>query len=103
MLAATRLWQAYFHPHAQAVLVRGLTSDYALQARRVVRWLKSTGRTQVTRTEVRVQGLGKTVNAGRAEGLLANLYALGFVRPARGRTGGRPSELWEVNPALMAA
>ncbi|MBV8411357.1 MAG: DUF3987 domain-containing protein [Alphaproteobacteria bacterium] len=103
VLAATRLWEGYFHPHARAVLARGLPSDFSLQARRVARWLKSTRRTQVTRTEVRTQGLGKTVNAGRAEALLGNLCALGFVRPLRPETGGRPSERWEVNPALAAA
>ena len=102
MWAATSLWQGYFHPHAQAILVRGLPSDFALRARRIVRWLKSTRRTQVTRTDVRIQGLGKTVTSGGAEALLGNLYALGFVRPARTETGGRPSETWEVNPALLA-
>jgi hypothetical protein len=103
VLAATRLWKSYLHPHARAALARGLSSDFSLQARRVVRWLKSTGRTQTTRTEVRIQGLGKTVNADRAEGLLGNLYARGFVRPVRSDTGGRPSESWQVNPALAAA
>jgi hypothetical protein len=103
VLAAMRLWESYFHPHARAVLARASPSDFSFEARRVARWLKATGRAQVTRTEVRVQGLGKTVNAHRTELLLGNLYAVGYVRPARSETGGRPCERWDVNPALAAA
>ena len=60
-------------------------------------------RTQVSRTEVRVQALGKTVNAARAELVLGRLWAAGLVRPAAHEPlpqGGRPPQRWEVNPAL---
>ena len=104
--AACRLWREYFRPHARAVLDRCGPTDSDRQRRRIVRWLKAGAKTEVTRTEVRVQALGKTVNAGRTELLLGTLRAKGVVRPAVSESrpqGGRPSQLWEVNPALASA
>ena len=43
------------------------------------------------------------IEQGRYDELPGVPYALGFVRPVRSETGGRPSELWDVNPALAAA
>ena len=104
--AASRLWRDYFRLHARAVFDRGAPSNFDHQARRVVRWLKTVGKTEITRTEVRVQALGKTVNAGRAQMLLRHLHAGGIVRPAAyasSRQGGRPPQVWEINPALLAS
>jgi hypothetical protein len=105
VVSATRLWQGYFLPHARAVLDRGAPSDLERQARRVARWLKAGGekRANVTRQEVRIQALGKTVTADRTDGVLGRLWAMGYVRPAARTSlpqGGRPSQRWEVNPAL---
>jgi Protein of unknown function (DUF3987) len=103
--AASRLWRDYFRLHARAVFDRGAPSNFDRQARRVVRWLKTVGKTTITRTEVRVQALGKTVNASRAQLLLRHLHATGIVRPAAFQSppqGGRPPQVWEVNPGLLA-
>jgi uncharacterized protein DUF3987 len=104
--AASRLWRNYFRPHAGAVLERATPSNFDAETRRVVRWLKARGRTEVTRTEVRVQALGKSVNASRAQMLLRSLHSGGIVRPALRALppqGGRPPQVWEINPALMSA
>lgn len=102
--AAVRLWQDYFRPHARAVLDRGVPSDFEREARRIVRWLKAGAKSEVTRTDVRVQALGRTVNSGRTEYLLGHLQAKGVVRPAAsGPQVGRPLQLWEVNPSLAGA
>ncbi len=103
--AAERLWQGYFRPHARAVLDRAAPSDFERQVRRVALWLKVGAgvRPQVSATEVRVQALGKTVNAARANTVLGRLWAAGLVRPASHAPlpqGGRPPQRWDVNPAL---
>jgi hypothetical protein len=53
-----------------------------------------------------VQALGKTVTSGRTQLLLGTLSAKGVVRqvaPEWRPQGGRPSQLWKVNPALASA
>jgi len=104
--AAERLWHDYFRPHGRAVLQRALPSDFDRQARRVALWLKAGAgaRPQVTRQEVRVQALGKTVSAARADLVLGRLWSAGLVRPASHDPlpqGGRPAHRWDINPALV--
>jgi hypothetical protein len=101
--AAARLWSDYFRPHAHAVFDRAGPTDLERQVRRVVRWLKAGQRTQATREEVRRYALGKTTDAQRTDLVLGRLYACGILRPAAHQPspeGGRPRQLWEVNPAL---
>lgn len=105
---ASHLWRDYFWPHAGAVLDRAAPSDLDRQARRVARWLRAgaKARRQVSQTQVRIEALGKTVNAGRANVVLGRLWSAGLVRPAAHEArphGGRPPLLWEVNPALAAS
>jgi hypothetical protein len=104
--AATRLWRDYFRPHGRAVLDRCAPSDFERQVRRVVRWLKKpAAKPEITREEVRRQALGKTVNAGQADLVLGRLWSAGIVRPAAHDPlpqGGRPSQRWEINPALAS-
>jgi len=104
--AAGRLWRDYFRLHARAVLDLGAPSNFDRQARRVIRWLKEVGKSAITRTEVRVQALGKTVNASRTQLLLRHLHDAGIVRPASypmPPQGGRPPQVWEVNPTLLTS
>lgn len=59
--------------------------------------------TCVTREQVRREGLGRTVNASGADQVLYRLRLANIVRqmPDGWRaTGGRPTNIWEVNPAL---
>ena len=103
--AAIALWRDYFRPHAALVFDAAGPDDLKGQARRVIRWLRSTGAAEITREQVRRQGLSFGVNAARADLVLGRLRAAGIVRPgprASGPQGGRPAERWEVNPRLGA-
>ncbi len=104
--AAVRLWRDYFRPHANLVFDRAGPTDLHRQARRVVRWIRANARTQVTREDVRRHALCRTVNAARTDSVIAHLLsghvlrAVSFAVPLQ---GGRPPQLYEVNPALGLA
>jgi hypothetical protein len=84
------------------VLDRGAPSTFDRNARRIARWLTTAGKWEVTRTEVRVQALGKTVNSARTEMLLRHLQSAGLVRlSVVPSDGGRPAQQWQVNPGLL--
>jgi hypothetical protein len=101
--AAIALWTDYFRPHASVVFNRGGPTDLERRARRVIRWLKAGGRTEVSRENVRRDALAQSVSAAGADTVLFRLTAAGFVRPIThdvSPRGGRPAERWQVNPAL---
>jgi hypothetical protein len=103
---AARLWNDYFHAHANLVFDRAGPSDLLRQARRVVRWLQANRASQFTREDVRSHALCRSVNAGRTDMVLGRLWAGGVVQPVRhvsSPQGGRPPQLWQVNPALVPA
>lgn len=100
---AVALWTGYFRPHALGLFMRTLPTTTEVQARRVARWLRSKGMTCVTREQVRREGLSRTVKASDADQVLYRLRTANIVRqmPDGWRaTGGRPTNIWEVNPAL---
>jgi hypothetical protein len=100
---AVALWQGYFRPHATSLFTRTMPTTTEVQARRVARWLRSNGMTCVTREQVRRDGLGRTVNASDTDQVLYRLRSANIVRqmPDGWRaTGGRPTNIWEVNPSL---
>jgi hypothetical protein len=104
--AAVRLWNDYFRPHARAVFDRGLPSDLNRRARRVMRWLKTGRRTEVSREDVRREALAQSVTAEGADLVLYRLTALGVLRGVAvvsSPRGGRPAQRWQVNPALAQA
>lgn len=101
--AAAVLWEGYFRPHATSLFMRTMPTTTEVQARRVARWLRSKGMTCVTREQVRREGLSRTVKASDADQVLYRLRSANIVRqmPDGWRaTGGRPTNIWEVNPAL---
>ena len=101
--AAARLWNDYFRPQANLVFDRAGPTDLQRQARRVVRWLQASGLAQVTREDVRCRALCRTVKASRTDLVLGRLWAGGVVRPVAHMSppqGGRPPQLWDVNPGL---
>jgi hypothetical protein len=101
--AAARLWSDYFRPQANLVFDRAGPTDLQRQARRVVRWLQASGLAQVTREDVRCRALCRSVKASRTDLVLGRLWAGGVVRPVAHISppqGGRPPQLWDVNPAL---
>jgi hypothetical protein len=61
--AAVALWTGYFRAHAGVMFRRGGPTDLERQARRVVRWLKAGGRTEVSREDVRRTALAQSVSA----------------------------------------
>jgi hypothetical protein len=101
--AAATLWAGYFRPHARAVFDCAVPTQFGRQVRRVARWLKESGATVVSRTDVRRKALGQAVNAEETNMVLSRLHFLGFVRPDRCHDHegpGRPASRWLVNPAL---
>ena len=100
---AVALWEGYFRPHATSLFTRTMPTTTEVQARRVARWLRSNDMTRVTREQVRRDGLSRTVNASDTDQVLYRLRSANIVRqmPDGWRaTGGRPTNIWEVNPAL---
>ncbi|MBI2740893.1 MAG: DUF3987 domain-containing protein [Rhodospirillales bacterium] len=98
-----RLWSDYFRPHAFALFHRAAPTERERQARRVVRWLRQCGLGEVSREQVRVEALHRSVNASDAEQVLYRLRDAGIVSridyelPSR---GGRPPNRWCVSPRL---
>jgi hypothetical protein len=100
---ATALWEGYFRPHATSLFTRAMPTATEVHARRVARWLRSKGMTCVTREQVRRDGLSRTISASDTDQVLYRLRSANIVRqmPDGWRaTGGRPTNIWEVNPAL---
>jgi hypothetical protein len=100
---AIALWRDYFRPHAKAFFDRVAPCDLDARARRVVRWVQASHRTDISREDVRRSALGQTVNASEADQVLARLTKGGVLRPFQSpqpAQRGRPALRWEVNPAL---
>lgn len=101
---AVALWSGYFRPHAKAFFDRVAPADVEARARRVVRWLLASGRSEVSREDVRRTALAQAVTASEADRVLARLTKGGVLRAIAceaPRQRGRPALRWEVNPALQ--
>jgi hypothetical protein len=100
---AAALWEGYFRPHAIGLFVRTIPTTTEVHARRAARWLRSNGLTRFTREQMRRDGLSRTLNAFDTDQVLYRLRTANIVRqmPDGWRaTGGRPTNIWEVNPVL---
>ncbi|MBY0324015.1 MAG: DUF3987 domain-containing protein [Reyranella sp.] len=100
---AVRLWSDYFRPHAFALFHRTAPSERDRQARRVVRWICQLGLTEVSREQVRREGLQRSVDALDADQVLYRLQQAGIVEKVHfeiPQRGGRPPNRWCVNPRL---
>jgi hypothetical protein len=99
---AVRLWSDYFRPHAMALVHRAAPREGERQVRRVVRWLRDRGLSEVSREQVRCEALARTVNAAGADSVLYRLQAAGIVSQVHYSTPaqGRPPNKWLVNPRL---
>lgn len=99
---AVRLWSDYFRPHAMALFHRTAPSEGDRRVRRVVRWLRDRGLSEVSREQVRCEALARTVNAAGADSVLYRLQAAGIVSQVLYSTPaqGRPPNRWLVNPRL---
>jgi hypothetical protein len=103
--AASRLWQSYLWPHARAVFRLAGNAEGDSQSQKVLRWIRRQGRTEVSRTELRRDALGRTCNAAATERIAESLVRSGWLKPIQAeREGrGRPPARWSVNPALKEA
>jgi hypothetical protein len=103
MVAAVRLIREYFWPHARTALRQiGLTERH-VNARRVLRWIRARGKTEVTLQDVRRDALGQKLDAEQTANLLAALGRAGWVRELEAVStprGGRPARRWQVNPII---
>src|SRR5215470_9396859 len=78
--AAVRLVTEYFWPHARAALRQlGLTARH-VNARRVLRWIRARGKTEVSLEDVRRDALGQKLDAEQTAALLEALTRSGWVR-----------------------
>ena len=99
---AVRLWSDYFRAHARALFDHSVPGERERLARRVARWLRSRGLCEVSREQVRIEALGRRVDAAQADQVLYRLQDAGvlqqvlYTAPLRGR---RPDRWW-VNPRL---
>jgi hypothetical protein len=103
MAAAVRLVTEYFWPHARAALRQiGLTERHA-KARKVLRWLRvERGPGDAVSVEdIRVDALGRTMDAAGAQELIDALVKAHWLRKVpTASTGGRPLHRWKINPRL---
>jgi Protein of unknown function (DUF3987) len=104
--AAIRLVQDYFWPHARAALRQiGLTERH-VNARRVLRWIRARGKTEVSLEDIRRDALGQKLDAEQTINLLDGMTRSGWLRKREAKStpkGGRPARRWEVTPHLFPA
>ena len=100
MVAAIRLWLEFFWPHARAALRQIGRSERHANARRVLRWIKAQGKTEVSREEVRRDALGQSSDAEQTQHLLDGLVKAGWLREITTKTPGRTRRRWQVNPLI---
>jgi hypothetical protein len=107
MSAACRLVCDYFWPHSRAALRQIGLSERHANSRRVLRWIKATGKTEVSIKDIRRDALVGALDADQTESLVESLTRSGWLRPEAakpsGPRGGKPVRRWQLNPLLWAA
>ena len=101
--AATRLTLDYFWPHSRASLRQIGLSEKHVNARRVLKWLKTNRTTEVSVMDIRRDALAQALDAEATEKLLDGLTKAGWLKrkPIEPTGGaGRRAHRWSVNPAL---
>jgi hypothetical protein len=94
---AIALWHFYFKPHAQAALALALPGPREDALARVIRWLKKTCASEVSRENIRESALARTVDARGADEIIARLEEMGVLaRQSTSRGRGRPPARWRV-------
>ncbi len=107
MSAAARLVCEYFWPHSRAALCQIGLSEGHTSLRRALRWIRATGRTDVSIKDIRRDAMAGSLDADATLDLIDRLVKSGWLRavPIRpsGPKGGKPVRRWQVNPILWAA
>jgi len=106
MSAAVQLVCDYFWPHSRAALRQIGLSERHVSARRTLRWIKATGKTEVSIKDIRRDALAGSLDADQTQDLLEALTRSGWLRAKvlkpSGPKGGKPVRRWQVNPLLWA-
>jgi len=101
--AAVQLWREYFWPYSRAALRQiGLTEKHA-NARRVLCWIRTNQKTEVSLQEIRREALGRRLDAEQTRTLLDGLVRAGWLKLVTTKTGGRDIHRWQVNPLLFSS
>jgi hypothetical protein len=103
MVGAIRLIRDYFWPHARAALRQIGMTDRHKHVRKILRWIKSYGREQISLMDVRRDALGGSLDADQTEALLDRMELAGWLCRDTTKTGGRPRHRWLVNSKLFLA
>jgi hypothetical protein len=107
MSAACRLVCEYLWLHSRAALRQIGLSERHANSRRVLRWIKATGKTEVSIKDIRRHALVGALDADQTESLVEELMRSGWLCPEAvkpsGPKGGKPVRRWQVNPLLWAA
>jgi Protein of unknown function (DUF3987)/Bifunctional DNA primase/polymerase, N-terminal len=100
--AAVQLWREYFWPHSQAALRQiGLTEKHT-NTRRVLCWIRTNQKTEISLLEIRREALGRRLDAEQTRTLLDGLVRAGWLKLVTTKTGGRAIHRWQVNPLLFS-
>jgi hypothetical protein len=90
--AAIRLVRDYFWPHARAALRQIGLTDRHIDARRTLKWIRSSDKIEITREDIRRHALNQKLDADATDELLATLERAGWLKeghrdaPSKGRT-----------------
>jgi hypothetical protein len=99
--AAVRLWREYFWPHSRAALRQIGLSEKHTNARRVLCWIKTNRKAEVSLLDIRREALGRRLDADQTRSLLDGLVRAGWLKLVTTKTDGRPIHRWQVNPLLF--
>jgi hypothetical protein len=100
--AAIRLWCEYFWPHARAALRQVGRSERHKDARRVLRWIRTNRKTEVSSTDVRRDALGQKLDADETQAVIGYLVKAGWLcEQELPKVAHRPARRWAVNPLLL--
>jgi hypothetical protein len=101
--AAERLVRDYFWPHSRAALRQiGLNQRHA-DARRLLRWIRTHDKREISLKDARREALGQSLDADETQQLLDSLEKAGWLRKTTTRTVSRPIHRWEANPKLFSS
>jgi hypothetical protein len=100
IIAAVRLWNEYFWPHARASLRQVGLSDRHRDTRKALRWVRAHGKGEVSREELRREALSQKLDAQQTDLLIEALVRAGWLRRKTEMTPGRARHRWQVNPEL---
>jgi hypothetical protein len=104
MANAARLMREYFWPHARAALRQIGLTDRHRHLRRVLRWIRAHGVSELSVKDVRRDALAGSLDAEQTRDAIDRLVTAGWLRPKEvERTGGRPRERWLVNLRVFAS